>query len=1189
MANINLGKVALTAAGEYDSTTTYEKLDIVNYQGSSYFAKKSVPVGTTTGNEEYWQLLCRGDPAEVYLKSEIDNLLQYKADSNSVYTTTETNDLLSVKANSIDVYSKSDTDNLLDEKFEINSTTTIVGDILTFNSPVTNGVKDLTVEINPVQDLHGLPNPYPAGGGKNLWSLQSSYNASGDAYFENNTQIEIPAGTYTFSYASSVSTGQVAINLKDANGNSLASGNCQNTVHSITVTLTEPAKMISCYSNTATTISNVQIESGSTATFYVPYSNVCPISGHTQAVVTRTGKNLFDITQGKTAVGDATWTIDADGYVTQTSNADNRGWSYANAQWNIFLPAGTYVVVGEMKTYGSNSISISGRDTNNNSVAYLSLTSVGTFTSSAFTLSKGTEFGFMAKNNGGVYRFAIYQQANAPTAFEAPNVQTVTVDLNGTKYGGLLNVTTGELVVDKISVNMSQLTWDTRYTGTINKTLSADLSSSYPSSYSDYFFISESYEYKGYVNQVTSLSDPDASGIGFWSYWNAGANERIKIYVVLDKNTSPSGKLVYKLASPISIQLSPEEVSTIIGQNNLWCDSGDSTIILRTGAGKMAYQDSVSYSDLTEKPDPDNYYTKSEVESLINNSGVVAELDASGAIATFETNLAENLSRLSVSIDPVQDLHGYDSPWPAGGGKNKVPKGTNKTEHDITFTVQDDGRVKVTGTASALTFWGVQISLPAGTYILNGCPSGGGNSSYTIDIRNAVGGSGISGINGDSGSGSTFTLSEPLTAYLNIRIASGYAAPSGGVVLSPMIRLSSVSDGTYAPYSNICPISGHTQAVVTRTGKNLLYLTADDMGKNWDGNANVKRCWKSFKLPKGKYTFSGDGSAIPTYINQSVVGKSKYPVPMTQAQWSESGATSFGQLYQNGVYSAKTYEVTDEYPYLCVGFISQSDNISLSDFTNAQIQLEAGQTASAYESFTNNVSVTIALGSTVYGAQLDAVAGTLTVTHKKQRLLSTMAWLGNSGWSTYCYYTKVNDIKLVSGYGSVTELICTHLKKDTPANLALTSGYHIGVGQGDGNSIFINFGQFATADDLKAFLADNEVYIVYPLATPTVITGLTPAQIQALQGLNNVWADTGDVAVSYFNNSTAEAITDVKQMIASTETSMTATRNYTSGSLIIVGSALLKATSNISSGASLVLGTNCVRTTLEEWILSLIA
>ena len=171
----------------------------------------------------------------------------------------------------------------------------------------------------------------------------------------------------------------------------------------------------------------------------------------------------------------------------------------------------------------------------------------------------------------------------------------------------------------------------------------------------------------------------------------------------------------------------------------------------------------------------------------------------SGAVANFPDGAALPVKSLSVAIEPVQNLNGYGNPWPAGGGKNLLPKGENRASAGITFSVQDNGEVVVTGTAERTTFWAVQFTIPAGSYILSGCPSGGGASTYYIDVRNAQGGAGISGIAADAGSGSAFTISESLTAYVNIRIASGYAAPSGGLKISPMIRLSSVSDATYAP------------------------------------------------------------------------------------------------------------------------------------------------------------------------------------------------------------------------------------------------------------------------------------------------------------------------------------------------------------------------------------------------------
>lgn len=58
-----IGKVALTPAGNWDNTNEYEKLDVVYYQGGSYVAKKAVPVATNITNEEYWQILAEKAPS----------------------------------------------------------------------------------------------------------------------------------------------------------------------------------------------------------------------------------------------------------------------------------------------------------------------------------------------------------------------------------------------------------------------------------------------------------------------------------------------------------------------------------------------------------------------------------------------------------------------------------------------------------------------------------------------------------------------------------------------------------------------------------------------------------------------------------------------------------------------------------------------------------------------------------------------------------------------------------------------------------------------------------------------------------------------------------------------------------------------------------------------------------------------
>ena len=52
----NLGKVATTPRGEYNANTTYLKLDVVTYNGSSYVALKE-STGNLPTNTTYWQLM----------------------------------------------------------------------------------------------------------------------------------------------------------------------------------------------------------------------------------------------------------------------------------------------------------------------------------------------------------------------------------------------------------------------------------------------------------------------------------------------------------------------------------------------------------------------------------------------------------------------------------------------------------------------------------------------------------------------------------------------------------------------------------------------------------------------------------------------------------------------------------------------------------------------------------------------------------------------------------------------------------------------------------------------------------------------------------------------------------------------------------------------------------------------------
>ena len=136
-------------------------------------------------------------------------------------------------------------------------------------------------------------------------------------------------------------------------------------------------------------------------------------------------------------------------------------------------------------------------------------------------------------------------------------------------------------------------------------------------------------------------------------------------------------------------------------------------------------------------------------------------------------------------------------------GKNLLEnRGVSNTSNGITFTVNDDKTILVNGnndgTANS-SFIINYYSLKAGTYILNGCPSGGSSTTYRLAIQKT---SGWSVLALDTGSGSKqFTIDEATNIQVAIFIQKGQTISN--LLFKPMIRLSSIIDDTYEPYQSV--------------------------------------------------------------------------------------------------------------------------------------------------------------------------------------------------------------------------------------------------------------------------------------------------------------------------------------------------------------------------------------------------
>ena len=390
--------------------------------------------------------------------------------------------------------------------------------------------------------------------------------------------------------------------------------------------------------------------------------------------------------------------------------------------------------------------------------------------------------------------------------------------------------------------------------------------------------------------------------------------------------------------------------------------------------------------------DPFKYAKLSTIVTKTASTGT----DYTGALVTFNTANAK-INDLSVTMQPIQDLHGYANPWPGGGGKNKLvypysdPHGDTLSDGNATYEINSDGTFSLVTSGDASKnvdyyFVGTDSStygdakIPSGTYTVTLDRSGtsGDVRLYVVENGGTVLGYATPSIP------ATVTIDATKTYRIFIRIGNH---ANSNATFKPMIRLSSVSDATYEPYSNICPISGLT-------------------------------------------------------------GLSVYVSPTQDQQ------------------DATTYAV---------------------DWTS-----QAG---------------------TVYGGTLDVVTGVLTVGWVCVNVPKNQDFLTSGGHPYYRF--RINDLNSEGYYRS---FICSHFVKPVgyiggfPENGGITNQYY------NYNNIMMRNDALQSLSEWNAWLTEQEnagtpVQFCHKLATPLTYQ-LTPQEVEALVGTNNVWSDGGNVTVA---------------------------------------------------------------------------
>lgn len=139
------------------------------------------------------------------------------------------------------------------------------------------------------------------------------------------------------------------------------------------------------------------------------------------------------------------------------------------------------------------------------------------------------------------------------------------------------------------------------------------------------------------------------------------------------------------------------------------------------------------------------------------------------------------------STNPVQNkaVQGQLARLLNSGAKNLVkPPHSSDNIPGVTATINSDGSITLNGTCTASTFatyiFGAPL-LPAGSYRLSGCPSGGSGSTFEL----SCGGGGLAKVT-DYGNSAGFTLQEQ-TQLTYIQIVARAGAVFNNTTFFPMI------------------------------------------------------------------------------------------------------------------------------------------------------------------------------------------------------------------------------------------------------------------------------------------------------------------------------------------------------------------------------------------------------------------
>ena len=230
----------------------------------------------------------------------------------------------------------------------------------------------------------------------------------------------------------------------------------------------------------------------------------------------------------------------------------------------------------------------------------------------------------------------------------------------------------------------------------------------------------------------------------------------------------------------------------------------------------LAIGNKANASDLTAHKDDTDIHVSTEDRTKWDSAKTHA--DSAHAPSNAQANVLETVKVNNQEITPDEnkavniDLTGY-AEHDEIVGENLIPypyAQPERTTNGITFTFADDGSVIANGTATADADFSVcvrtnfgtdaALMLKPGTYAITGCPEGGSDSTYRIQVQFGDKTELKYSLKADYGKGFVFEVTEEYAQYacqIQCHVQKGYTVTD--LVFKPMLVLGNVLK-EYQPY-----------------------------------------------------------------------------------------------------------------------------------------------------------------------------------------------------------------------------------------------------------------------------------------------------------------------------------------------------------------------------------------------------